>query len=76
MSNRCDHDSFAFPPPGGIGIPRSGKFDGEAFEKAVNDLLLACGVTPESSHTGKTARRCFRDSDQLRMEFLRVVQGR
>jgi GTP cyclohydrolase I len=57
MTDCCDHDSFAFPPTGGIGIPRSGKFDGEAFEKAVSDLLLACGVAPESTHTGKTARR-------------------
>ncbi|MDP2782965.1 MAG: GTP cyclohydrolase I, partial [Sulfurimicrobium sp.] len=57
MSDCCDHDSFAFPPQGGIGIPRTGQFDGEAFEKAVSDLLLACGVTPDSAHTGKTARR-------------------
>jgi len=57
MTDCCDHDSFAFLPTGGIGIPRTGKFDGEAFEKAVSDLLLACGVAPESTHTGKTARR-------------------
>lgn len=57
MSECCDHDSFAFPPQGGIGIPRTGQFDGAAFEKAVSDLLLACGVTPDSAHTGKTARR-------------------
>ena len=57
MSECCDHDSFAFPPQGGIGIPRAGQFDGEAFEKAVSDLLLACGVAPDSTHTAKTARR-------------------
>ncbi|PWB56086.1 MAG: GTP cyclohydrolase I FolE [Nitrosomonadales bacterium] len=57
MSECCGHDSFAFPPPGGIGIPRDGKFDAAAFEKAVVDLLQASGVTPDSSHTGKTARR-------------------
>ncbi|MFN3398016.1 MAG: GTP cyclohydrolase I FolE [Sulfurimicrobium sp.] len=57
MSECCDHDSFAFPPQGGIGIPRAGQFDGAAFEKAVNDLLLACGIAPDSTHTGKTARR-------------------
>ncbi len=57
MSECSDHDSFAFPPKGGIGIPRDGQFNGEAFEKAVCDLLLACGVSPESAHTGKTAKR-------------------
>ena len=57
MSECCDHDSFAFPPQGGIGIPRTGQFDGAAFEKAVSDLLLACGVMPDSAHTGKTAKR-------------------
>jgi GTP cyclohydrolase I len=57
MSEQCDHDCFSFPPPGGIGIPRSGKFDAPAFEKAVSDLLLACGVAPDSAHTGKTAQR-------------------
>src|SRR5574340_1086155 len=57
MSECCDHDSFSFPPAGGIGIPRNGKFDPAAFEKAVVDLLHSCGVAPDCSHTGKTARR-------------------
>lgn len=57
MSDCCDHDSFIFPPLGGIGIPRAGQFDGIAFEKAVGDLLLACGISQDSAHTGKTAQR-------------------
>lgn len=56
MSGCCDHDS-----PGAaadaIGIPRSGAFDGAAFEQAVVDLLHACGVSANSVHTGKTAAR-------------------
>ena len=56
MSECSDHDH---PPamPGGLGIPRTGTFDGPAFEKAIADLLRACGVAPEGSHTGMTARR-------------------
>ncbi len=56
MSEHCDHDCSP-PPPGSLGIPRIGRFDAAAFEKAVTDLLLACGVAPDSVHTGKTARR-------------------
>jgi GTP cyclohydrolase I len=41
----------------GIGIPQLRPFDGEAFERAVTDLLLAAGVDAASVHTGKTARR-------------------
>ncbi|MCL4758521.1 MAG: GTP cyclohydrolase I FolE [Rhodocyclaceae bacterium] len=53
-----DHD----PAPqrhaeGGIGIPRTGGFDSDAFEQAVTDLLRACGIAPEGVHTGRTARR-------------------
>jgi GTP cyclohydrolase I len=40
-----------------LGIPRVGQFDAAAFEQAVTDLLRACGVSPDSTHTGKTARR-------------------
>lgn len=53
----CEHDCFSFPPQGGIGIPRTGQFNAEAFEKAIADLLLACGIAPDSAHTGKTAQR-------------------
>ncbi|MDO9284653.1 MAG: GTP cyclohydrolase I FolE [Aquabacterium sp.] len=56
MHEPCDHDHPA-PAAGGLGIPRVGAFDGEAFERAVADLLRACGVAPEGAHTGKTPRR-------------------
>jgi len=56
MSDCCDHDCQPFEP-GALGIPRVGRFNPEAFEQAVTDLLLACGVAPDSVHTGKTARR-------------------
>lgn len=41
----------------GIGIPRRGAFDAAAFERAVADLLSACGVAPDAAHMGKTAQR-------------------
>ena len=53
----CDHDPAGHPIPGSIGIPRQGEFDPAAFERAVTDLLRACGVNPDSTHTGKTAQR-------------------
>jgi GTP cyclohydrolase IA len=53
----CPEDDHAVPRPGGIGIPRQGAFDPAAFEAAVTALLLACGVVPDTVHTGKTARR-------------------
>jgi GTP cyclohydrolase I len=34
-----------------------GGFDGPAFERAIADLLRACGISPDGAHTGKTARR-------------------
>lgn len=54
----CDHD-HVHPVPGGgpQGIPRVGAFDGPAFERAVADLLRACGLPPDGVHTGKTPRR-------------------
>ncbi|HQU88888.1 MAG TPA: GTP cyclohydrolase I FolE, partial [Denitromonas sp.] len=42
MSDDCHH---APAPRRGIGIPREGDFDPVAFEKAVGDLLRACGVS-------------------------------
>jgi GTP cyclohydrolase I len=58
MPHPCDHDHEpASQPSGSIGIPRQGAFDGEAFERAVTDLLKACGVAPDGVHTGRTARR-------------------
>jgi GTP cyclohydrolase IA len=56
MTHCCDSDSST-PTPDGIGIPRTGKFDAVAFEQAVTDLLRACGISPDSAHTGKTAAR-------------------
>jgi GTP cyclohydrolase I len=51
-----EHDPA--PAPGaGIGIARVGDFDPAAFERAVTDLLRACGISPATVHTGKTARR-------------------
>jgi len=40
-----------------IGIPRSGTFDPVAFEKAIGDLLAACGIAPDMPHMGRTAQR-------------------
>ena len=57
MSDRCEHDHPAPTAAGSIGIPRVGTFDPAAFEAAVESLLRACGVSPESVHTGRTARR-------------------
>jgi GTP cyclohydrolase I len=57
MPERCDHDHPAPSTTGSIGIPRVGAFDPAAFESAVESLLRACGISPESIHTGSTARR-------------------
>lgn len=56
MTDCCDHDHPA-PTPGGLGIPRAGQFDAAAFERAITDLLRACGVSPDSTHTIRTAQR-------------------
>jgi GTP cyclohydrolase IA len=58
--NPVDRDDDHSPPAGSstdIGIPRQGRFDAAAFERAVTDLLHACGVSADSVHTGKTAQR-------------------
>jgi GTP cyclohydrolase I (EC 3.5.4.16) len=58
MSNHsCDHEPGGHSVPGSIGIPRQGEFNPAAFEQAVTDLLLACGVNPAGTHTSKTAQR-------------------
>jgi GTP cyclohydrolase I len=44
-------------PSSTIGIPRSGTFDPAAFERAVTDLLRACGIALDSVHTGRTPAR-------------------
>ena len=54
----CDHDDCHTPRGGGsLGIPQTGPFDPAAFEQAVNAMLAACGVAPDSVHTGRTAER-------------------
>ncbi|HAN55056.1 MAG TPA: GTP cyclohydrolase I FolE [Betaproteobacteria bacterium] len=53
----CDHDPVGQPVQGDIGIPRQGEFNPVAFEQAITDLLHACGVNPDSDHTGKTPQR-------------------
>lgn len=60
MAAPCDHDHdacHAAPGDGSLGIPQVGTFDPVAFECAVNDMLRACGVAPDSVHTGRTAER-------------------
>ncbi len=63
MSDFCDHDH---PSPASPGIPRARDFDPAAFEKAVLDLLSACGIAPDAAHMGKTAQR-VRDLWQKRL---------
>jgi len=41
----------------GIGIKRQNPFDPVLFERAVSDLLRACGIAPDMAHMGKTATR-------------------
>ena len=64
MSDFCDHDHPA--PAASLGIPRARDFDPAAFEKAVLDLLGACGIAPDAAHMGKTAQR-VRDLWQKRL---------
>ena len=54
MSDFCDHDT---PMPTTLGIAREKPFDADAFEKAILDLLAACGIAPDVDHMGKTAQR-------------------
>lgn len=55
------HDCTDHEPPTpsvtGCGIPRAGRFDPEAFERAIGDLLAACGVAADVTHMGRTATR-------------------
>lgn len=54
MADCSDH-----PPPStsNIGIPREKPFDPAAFERAVGDMLSACGIAPDAAHMGRTAQR-------------------
>jgi GTP cyclohydrolase I len=56
MPEPCDHDHAAAHAEG-PGIARTGSFDGPAFERAIADLLRACGMAADSVHTGHTPRR-------------------
>jgi GTP cyclohydrolase IA len=56
MPDSCDHAPLA-PAPHGPGIERVGEFDAAAFERAVGDLLKACGLSAAGVHTGHTPRR-------------------
>ena len=51
------HDHPQLPRPPTVGIPRGGEFDPVAFERAVGDLLAACGIAADNAHTGRTAQR-------------------
>ena len=54
----CDHDHGHAPAdPAAPGIARVGDFDPAAFERAVAELLKACGVATDGVHTGQTPRR-------------------
>jgi GTP cyclohydrolase I len=60
MSGRdrgSDHECGTPHRTSSVGIPQLSAFDPPAFERAIADLLRACGVAPDSVHTGKTARR-------------------
>ena len=56
MSDHPEHEP-CLPPASAIGIPRCGNFDAPAFERAVGDLLAACGIAPDAAHMGKTSQR-------------------
>ena len=56
MSDCTDHD-YPTASCAGVGIPRTGRFDPVAFEKAVGDLLAACGIAPDVEHMGRTTQR-------------------
>ena len=54
------------PSPPETGIPRHGQFDPAAFERAINDLLLASGIAPDNPHMIHTAQRvCTLWQDRL-----------
>jgi GTP cyclohydrolase IA len=61
-----DDHNLSARSPASIGIPRQGPFDAAAFERAITDLLHACGVASDTVHTGKTAQR-VRDLWQKRL---------
>ena len=56
MLDCCDHEPAPLATPS-IGIPQQGRFNAEAFEQAIGNLLAACGIAPDSAHMGRTAQR-------------------
>jgi GTP cyclohydrolase I len=52
-----DHPPSPARPDKGKGIARNRPFDPEAFERAVADLLAACGLAADDPHIAQTARR-------------------
>ncbi|MCM8611453.1 GTP cyclohydrolase I FolE [Accumulibacter sp.] len=53
----CNHPEPAGPSTAAIGITRQQPFDATAFERAVVDLLRACGVSADTTHMGRTPQR-------------------
>ena len=53
----CRDPDHPPPLPAQLGIPRAREFDPAAFERAIHDLLAACGIAPDVDHMGKTAQR-------------------
>ena len=53
----CSHPDPAGASTGTIGIPRQQPFDAAAFERAVVDLLRACGIAAAAEHMGRTPQR-------------------
>jgi GTP cyclohydrolase I len=53
----CSNDDRPPASCAGIGIPRLNDFDAPAFERAVTDLLRACGIAADVPHMGHTAQR-------------------
>jgi GTP cyclohydrolase I len=53
----CSHPEPAGPSTATIGIARQQPFDAAAFERAVVDLLRACGIAAAAEHMGRTPQR-------------------
>jgi len=56
MTECADHSAVP-EPDARIGIARKNPFDAAAFERAVADLLAACGIAADTQHMGRTAER-------------------
>jgi hypothetical protein len=68
MSDCSSHDQ-AIPVATDIGIVRQGTFDAAAFERAIADLLGACGLDAAGPHMGRAI-------DLLLLRHLRLFLGR